>query len=116
MKTHDQEQQLIHDIRQTLDDAPLDAATTRRLNAMRRKALEQAAKPAWFRHALPAAAFASISALAIAIVLMQSPPQTELAVDSIDAFEIISSNDELEMYQHLEFYLWLAEQSEPGLG
>ena len=116
MKTPEQDENLIRDIRHTLDQAPLDEATTQRLNAMRRKALAQADKPLWLRRAMPIAAFASIGVLAVAIVLLQRPLQSEPAFDSIDAFEIISSSDDLEMYQNLEFYLWLDEQMEFDLG
>ena len=117
MKPSESEQDFIRDIRQTLDQAPLDAATTQQLDQLRRAALQPTPRRHWMRFAMPVAAFASISVLALALLLLQNQRQhSSPGVDSVDAFEIISSSDALEMYQNLEFYLWLDEQETSDLG
>jgi len=63
------------------------------------------------RYAGPAIAFASICAVAIAITLSITPTDNSVETNNVVAFEIITSNDSLEMYENLEFYLWLDEAS-----
>ncbi len=102
--------------RQALDQIPLDASTRSALDAQRRQALRAQPAERFLRPAVLAGAFASLGALALAINLWRSPDQTAIQIDSIDAFEIISARDDLELYQNLEFYLWLEQQPDNGLG
>jgi len=118
MQPSEQDREFIHDIRQTLEQTPVDHATTQRLNRMRHAAfVEPASQRRWLRYALPATVFAGLSAVVASFLLIQPEHQAQqLALDNIDAFEIISSTDELEMYQNLEFYWWLDEQDHSDLG
>lgn len=117
MKQSDPNPQVfIEQARQSFDAEPVDNVTTQRLNQLRQQAL-QSAQPSRFRQfALPLATFASLSVIALLVILLQSRSQPSLVVDNIDAFEIISSRDDLELYQNLEFYLWLQQQRESDLG
>jgi hypothetical protein len=101
---------LVQKIKQTLDQQPLDADTSRQLAQAREKALQQP-QPFWrMSYVVPAMVMASV--VAIAILLTQQLPgqSTEFSPDSIEAIEILSSSDELEMFENLEFYAWLEEQ------
>lgn len=62
------------------------------------------------RFATPVFAFASICALAVAISLSLPPADDINGMVNIDSFEIITSNDSLEMFENLEFYLWLDDE------
>jgi len=96
----------------------------RRLDAIRGQAMARARSArrdteitnAWFPwrmprgFAVPAGAFASVGVLVTALTLFPSPQAPEvlpaaLAEDGL----LIASADELELYQNLEFYQWLAD-------
>jgi anti-sigma-K factor RskA len=101
---------LVQKIKHTLDQQTLDADTSRHLAQAREKALQQP-QPFWrLSYVVPAMAMASV--VAIAILLTQQLPRQpgEFSPDSIEAIEILSSSDELEMLENLEFYAWLEEQ------
>ena len=60
--------------------------------------------------ARPALAVASLCVLVIAITLSMSPEEESGNLDFFESMDIITSRDDLEMYENLEFYLWLDEQ------
>jgi anti-sigma-K factor RskA len=101
---------LVQKIKHTLDQQTLDTDTTRQLAQARQKALQQS-QPFWrMSYAVPAMVMASLMAIVV-MINQQLPDQSpSFAADSIDTFEILSSKDELEMYENLEFYVWLDEQ------
>jgi hypothetical protein len=111
MNPHESDQ-LESRIRDALDE-PLDKDIRQRLAVAREQTLQQKKVPMWRARALPAMAFAVVCA--IALVLLNQPTIQLEAPDSVEAFEIISSPDELEMYQDLEFYAWMAVQEEQGV-
>jgi anti-sigma-K factor RskA len=102
---------LVQKIKQTLDQQTLDADTSRQLAQARQKALQQS-QPFWrLSYAVPAMVMASLVTIAI-MINQQLPDQSpSFAADTIDSFEILSSKDELEMFEDLEFYVWLDEQA-----
>ena len=104
------EQEFVDKVRQTLNDQPLDAETRQRLNRMRMDVLSRATTRRWMHFVKPLLAIASVAIIAVFVSLQLQQSESIATVDKIDAFEIISSNDDLEMYQNLEFYLWLDEQ------
>ena len=100
-------------IKQQLDQETLPEDVEKDLVLARRRALQQSQQeqPGVFgRYALPAMAFAFVCAIAIAITLVLKPVDQGNGLQDIDIFEIITSRDELEMYENLEFYLWLNEE------
>lgn len=117
MKRSDPDPQyFIEQARQSFDAEPVDIVTTQRLNQLRQQALQSTQPSRLSQFALPLATFASFSVIALLVILLQPRSQPSLVADNIDAFEIISSSDDLELYQNLEFYLWLEQQRESDLG
>jgi len=101
---------LAQKIKQTPDQQTLDADTTRQLAQARAKALQQDQSFWRMSYAIPAMVMASLVAIVV-MINQQLPDQSPaFAPDSIEAFEILSSRDELEMFENLEFYIWLDDQ------
>ena len=88
----------------------LDAATLSRLNQGRQKALEEvrATGPAgqWARW-VPAGGLAA--AAVVAVVVWQGAPVEHVAPEAgaVTDFEILLSEDSLDMLEDLEFYSWM---------
>lgn len=100
----------IQKIKHTLDQQTVDAETKRQLAQARQSALQPRTTFWRSNYAVPAMVMASVAVVAI-LVTRQLPDATpSFAPDSIDTFEILSSRDELELYENLDFYLWLEEQ------
>ena len=93
--------------RRSLNEPPLDPATRNRLDTARQQALDSRPSRVWTTYAMPALVTASLAAITIVITLTQLSDPPAVDVDAIETFEIITSRDELEMYENLEFYLWL---------
>lgn len=87
----------------------LDGESLSRLNRGRQRALETAARrPALLRYA-PLGGL--VAAAAFAVVMMQAPAVAPLApTDSAGDFEILLSEDSLEMLEELEFFAWMDMQ------
>lgn len=87
----------------------LDAATLSRLNQGRQAALQQlrrknpASRTVW----MPATGLAA-AVLLISVFLFKAE---EIPLSTgIDEIEIIASNENLDLYEKLDFYIWLAEE------
>ncbi len=96
----------------------LDAATLSRLNRARQAALSaHAPRRSWWWFALPAAATAAL-VLGVGLAGKPAPtvPAGTTATVSAQDFELLSSDDNLELYQEdLDFYAWLdADDSAPA--
>lgn len=88
----------------------LDSELSRRLYQARRAAIAQAGTPApRFKYFKPALAASAASLLAVAM-LISSPqtPMEDIITNGAKDAELISSQEDLELYQDLEFYSWLA--------
>ncbi len=120
--------QLIEAIRHRLDEQAdgLDSATLLRLAQARRLALAAAVepRPRWRRMLrpsrrpvgdwlVPAGAFASVLATAVALTLMVAEPGNESA-RVMDDVELLTAGEELELYENLEFYQWLQDREQTG--
>lgn len=96
----------------------LDGETRSRLNKGRQAALEElkTGKPVWVQWA-PAAGVAA--AAVVAVVLWTGNPPTDVVTPEASAsdFEILLTEDSLEMLEDLEFYSWieLAEDADETL-
>ena len=86
----------------------LDGETRSRLNQGRQAALEElkTGKPVWVLWA-PAAGVAA--AAVVAVVLWTGNPPTDVVTPEASAadFEILLTEDSLEMLEDLEFYSWI---------
>ena len=126
--SRDMDARLIEGIRHRLDEQVdgLDSATLLRLAQARRLALAAAVgpRPRWRRvirlsdrpagdWLVPAGAFASVLATAIALTLMVAEPGNGSARE-MDDVELLTTGEELELYENLEFYQWLQDREQTG--
>ena len=114
--TEDRDEALLRRIRQQLDHSveSLDGETRSRLTSARSHALDAGrsrSRPAW----LSAGGLALASALIIAVVVgnLQPPgPEGALLVELLEDgqdLELVSTIENLELLEDLEFYYWLEE-------
>ncbi|GAB4300374.1 MAG: DUF3619 family protein [Thiohalomonadaceae bacterium] len=106
----DDERRLIAQVRAALDDSVtnLDAVTRSRLAQARARAQRPQRQRWYWWLPLGGAVLASLFA---AMLWLERPallPGT--AVDSATDFELLMANEDLELYQELDFYHWLAEE------
>jgi len=109
------EREFISKTKSTLDHQAdnLDAATLSRLNLARQAALQQTKRPAKNRQVWIPAGGLAVVVLLTSIFLFKAE---EIAVSTgIDEMEIIASNDGLDLYEQLDFYMWMVEE-DPGAG
>lgn len=120
MSKHDSQNDiLLNNIHNTLDESArdIDGATLSRIRQARAAAVEKAGKKtlAWRTWLSGAAATACVLSLSFAF-LMNSPEQELLPTE---AELLYASEEDLELYEDLEFYEWLAHTSyqndEPSL-
>lgn len=102
------EERLLAQVRTALDDgeARLDGATRARLAQARARALEPR-RAAW-RWWLPAGGAVFASLLAAVIWLGQPAPGNGFG--AVADLDVLTSGDNLELYQELDFYRWLEEE------
>lgn len=87
----------------------LDALTTARLRAARRRAID--ARPrrlAW----LVAGGLATAALTATLVAFLVFTPAAAPPISGLEQFDLLSENDGLELYRDLEFYRWLAENAD----
>lgn len=116
----DKEARFLEKARQALlvSEGRLDTATLARLREARAKAVEAAGErsrwlfriPNWMR----AGAFATAAAAVIVFAVWVDPPKQELPVKSLDEFEIVLYADNLDIYEDVDFYEWLADVGNGG--
>lgn len=116
----DKEARFLEKARQALlaGEDQLDAATLSRLREARAKAVEAAGEreggffriPNWMR----AGAFATAVAAVMVFTIWVEPPKQELPVKSVDEFEIVLYADNLDLYEDMDFYEWLADVGNGG--
>lgn len=110
---------------QTLDDSAeqLSPEIKARLDGIRAAAMQRARDASagkkrvpgqwqdWIRSlALPASAFASVCVLVITVAVFRQPEPQELIPELVaDNALLLASEEELELYENLEFYQWLAD-------
>lgn len=119
MSTTERDERLAAMVREHLDagvDA-LDDRTTARLRAARLRAVESArGRRVWFR--LPrwvaVAGFATAAGAVLAVGVWLYDPPRESAVATADDIEIVAAQDQMQLYEDLEFYRWLATQENGG--
>ena len=90
----------------------LDADVVARLRQARYRALK--AKPRPFFWLLPASGLAAASVAVLAVSLWLYQPARPVPVHSVEDIEILTSAENLELFDDLEFYGWLAERDRTG--
>ncbi|KPJ90084.1 MAG: hypothetical protein AMJ53_14905 [Gammaproteobacteria bacterium SG8_11] len=111
---------LLKAAKSTLDDkaVSLDDDVCQRLQQARRVAVSAAANATqgsspranaskWL---LPAGSFAALALVSSVVVYQFQAVQESSPVASIEDIPILTSPDELELYEELDFYQWLAEE------
>ncbi len=105
--------------RELFDDsvARLDARTRSRLNQARQRALEEVKKGRARRYWLGVPLGGLTAAVLIALILIRpggeaGPAASESASNLLDDFDIVADADNFELIQDVEFYSWLADQSD----
>ncbi len=105
-------------IRQSLDESvdALDANTLSNIRQIRAQALDKVGKKArkkaegrdinWQRYLFGGLATACVMVLAV-VLLLNSPSSMQPV--PVDDMELISSSDNLELFEDLEFYEWLEQ-------
>lgn len=118
MTNRDDDSVFISKVKNTLDQSAdaLDAKTRARLRAARRAAFAQAPAPRVFspRWLVPAGAVAALAVVA-ALGLWWTPPAAPPPMAaSVEEAELLFATDNLELYQNLDFYKWLAAKERSG--
>lgn len=108
------EERLVRHGRRLLDDSVecMDATTRARLEGARRRALAQTRRPAWpYRRVVVAAAAASILGAAVLFSLPTEIREPDRVLADLD---ILTTPEQIELYQELEFYEWLEADAASG--
>lgn len=66
--------------------------------------------PSWLSSVSTATAFASV-ALIISSLWLQTDIKTQSLATPLDDIELLSSTDELEFYENLDFYIWVEDEA-----
>lgn len=130
MNHSDHHEAFIERVRSTLDESSaLDAGTSARLRAARRRAVEAAAGAGTWRRVWigfwhgkrsgwtggVAGGLALAGAALVAVMLWHPGVHPAARVTTPGDLELLSSNNSLEFYRDLDFYQWLQEtQSNAG--
>jgi len=119
MRPEDRDERMIEVVKGHLDagiDA-LDDWTTARLRDIRLRAVEAAEGkrerfgfPRWF--AVGGLATAAVAVLVVGLWMTDRPRESTVA--TVDDIEIVASQEQMQLYEDLEFYRWLATQENDG--
>ena len=112
---HPDEQAFIARAKAVLDCSveDLDAAAARKLQRARIMALERRPKRGRWAAWIGGLAAASLAALALVLWLVQPAPERQAAVP-LEDFELITSVENVELAEDLDFYHWLADDDTTG--
>ena len=119
MNEHDKEKRFIDNVKKALDLGAenLDAGTQSQLTRIRHKALDAGERKGfdirqWFT--VPAAGWATACLIVLGLAIyFQQPNGAYLPLEDID---LLAAEDNLEFYDGLEFYAWLAEENIDAAG
>ena len=125
-KPDQNEQEFLKAVKTNLDNAEqsLDEVTLQRLHGARSRALESLtignhqSEPKWSQWLMPASALATTAVITMLVInlstVMPDVAQDKSMLSALEDIEILADEDELELYQELEFYQWLASKNELG--
>ena len=104
------DENVVSQVCDALDDSVkrIDAETSQAITAARQAALAKTPK----RFSMPKLFAATATALSIfvAILLVNTQFNQNIETESVEAMELIASQDTIELYEELEFYTWLVEE------
>lgn len=113
MNLDERERKFIANAKSVLDKSvqDLDAQVRNRLRHARHRALE--ARPSHTTWVL-AGGLAAASVAALAVTLWLVEPGVVEPIPDVQDLELLTAADNLEFYEDLEFYRWLADQDRAG--
>jgi hypothetical protein len=119
MRDHEKNRELETTICRALDAdiEALDPALEIRLARARRDAVERGLAGRWRLPVFGRFALAGAGALMVALIALSLWTRNKphrLMVHNPDEFEIITAQEQMELYEDLEFYRWLAQQKKTG--
>lgn len=94
-------------------DEPLPPSVEGRLRAARRTALSSKSSSMAKMFLLPAMSLVCMAIVAMVVLRSQSP---SLPMAPVDDMYMLTSGDDFELYDDVEFLLWLGEQGDAALG
>ena len=103
------DKQIQKGIKQTFDRQDLDPATRKALKTARIAALEKSPRgaiPRW----IPATAISCLLLVMAGFLVSRNYNPVELPPMTAEELAVIASEDELELFEELEFYLWFDEE------
>lgn len=119
MSEDEKEKRFVSNVRKALDlDAEnLDAGTQSKLNRIRQQALDAGERTGfdirqWFT--LPVAGWASACVIVLGLAIYMNQPKGSLP--PLEDIDLLAAEDNLEFYDSLEFYAWLAEENSDAAG
>lgn len=101
----DKQRQFQQDIKKTLDRQGLDSATRDALRAARMDALNPQPRDRIARW-IPATGFACLLLIMIGFLVNSSEDPSALPQMSAEELALIASEDEFELLEEFEFYIW----------
>jgi hypothetical protein len=117
MNDNEREKILLDDIINNLDHQAenLDSRTVQALKKIRLEAVESIERKRWYFSVprwLTATGIATAVVLVATVSLFFVSSRNSLQVKSAEDFEILSANDQQDLYKDLDFYRWLADQED----
>lgn len=111
------EDKLIQEIGSHLDQSleQIDQKTLYKISAARARALSGRSS-GWRKLGIPLSGIATAAAVVIIAVQVMNNVEPVLQTKEIEVVEMLSSEQNLDFYENLEFYTWLAQNSEEDLG
>ena len=98
-------------VKNRLDSQPVDAGTRDALRAARHTALDSA-RAAGPRTWIPATAVGLAIVLVASALLLRGIDDGQLPAMAADDLAVIASEDELELFEELEFYAWYEQENQ----
>jgi type VI protein secretion system component VasF len=118
MNADNRDERLIRRVKTDLDRSveALDRDTLRRLRAIRQAALRRDETPAARGWWVPAGAFVSVLLVGwLSLSLWLEKPSPQVAdVLELEDVEVLSTADDIEFFDELEFYQWLNTDAQAG--
>lgn len=109
------EQAFLAQVKSTLDahETQLDADTLRDLRLARHKALESLHKPRRLWQPVTVAAMAAM-VLIVVVSLQFTQPKTTVTAPGMEDMTLLSTSDDLDLYENIDFYQWLELERHNG--
>ncbi len=105
-------------VKEALDESveTLDHRTLERLRSARYRAVEVAdEQPGWMLRLprwLKVSGMATAAAAVLVFSLWFASPRHDLVIKNPEDFEIVLAKDQIDLYEDLEFYSWLADEED----